>query len=219
MRKTWPTALTLFGARLAALWLGTYCGTSLATRATRGSAAHGAADERCGGRREASGLSAEEEGAGLHAVSEVDGRCTGWMAYVTQAGITLGLSDEVAANFPSWGPSLQVALVVHCLHPPTLSSDPTPPRPRSPSDEITAPHLSVGQAPLVCMRTCMHACVHACVRAYMHAHVHVHVRACVHAYMRACVHACMRACVRASIHAYVWQAPLVSAVVLTQIVG
>ena len=51
LRKTWPTALTLFGARLAALWLGTYCGTSLATRATRGSAAHGAADERCGGRR------------------------------------------------------------------------------------------------------------------------------------------------------------------------
>jgi hypothetical protein len=27
---------------------------------------------------------------------------------VTQAGITLGLSDEIAASFPDWGPSLQV---------------------------------------------------------------------------------------------------------------
>ena len=40
-----------------------------------------------------------------------DRRCCDWAAYVTQAGITLGLSDEIAASFPAWGPSLQAPLV------------------------------------------------------------------------------------------------------------
>ena len=35
----------------------------------------------------------------------------GWFAYVTQAGITLGLTDEIAEMFPSWGPSLQATLI------------------------------------------------------------------------------------------------------------
>lgn len=34
-----------------------------------------------------------------------------WMAYVTQAGVTLGLADEIAAKFPSWGPGLQAQIV------------------------------------------------------------------------------------------------------------
>jgi len=35
----------------------------------------------------------------------------GWLAYVTQAGITLGLTDEIAEMFPTWGPSLQATLI------------------------------------------------------------------------------------------------------------
>ena len=35
----------------------------------------------------------------------------GWLAYVTQAGITLGLTDEVAEMFHTWGPSLQATLI------------------------------------------------------------------------------------------------------------
>ena len=35
----------------------------------------------------------------------------GWCAYVTQAGVSLGLADEVASRFPGWGTSLRTTLV------------------------------------------------------------------------------------------------------------
>ncbi|KAL1524842.1 hypothetical protein AB1Y20_019722 [Prymnesium parvum] len=35
----------------------------------------------------------------------------GWLAYVTQAGISLGLTDEIAEMFPGWGPALQATLI------------------------------------------------------------------------------------------------------------
>uniref|UniRef100_A0A7S0Q0V0 Cation/H+ exchanger domain-containing protein n=1 Tax=Coccolithus braarudii TaxID=221442 RepID=A0A7S0Q0V0_9EUKA len=38
-------------------------------------------------------------------------RVYGWLAYVTQAGMSLGLAGEVAENFPSWGPKLEMTLV------------------------------------------------------------------------------------------------------------
>ncbi|MFQ5669097.1 MAG: monovalent cation:proton antiporter family protein [Acidobacteriota bacterium] len=35
----------------------------------------------------------------------------GWMGFVTQAGISLGLAKEIAAEFPSWGNSLATILI------------------------------------------------------------------------------------------------------------
>ena len=87
LRRSWPTALTLFSSRTLAIWLGNWLGVTLAARGRHTGADDGAADGAC----------------------EVG--CYGWAAYVTQAGITLGLSDEIAASFPTWGPSLQAPLI------------------------------------------------------------------------------------------------------------
>jgi len=38
-------------------------------------------------------------------------RTYGWLAYVTQAGMSLGLAGEIAEAFPSWGPKLEMTLV------------------------------------------------------------------------------------------------------------
>uniref|UniRef100_A0A6S9TJV4 Cation/H+ exchanger transmembrane domain-containing protein n=1 Tax=Chrysotila carterae TaxID=13221 RepID=A0A6S9TJV4_CHRCT len=35
----------------------------------------------------------------------------GWLAYVTQAGMSLGLASEIGEKFPSWGPKLEATLV------------------------------------------------------------------------------------------------------------
>ena len=74
LRRTWPTALLLVGARLASL----YCGCALGS--------HCAAAPR------------------IH-------RTYGWASYVTQAGVSLGLADEVSRLFPRWGPALHGTLV------------------------------------------------------------------------------------------------------------
>ena len=34
----------------------------------------------------------------------------GWASYVTQAGVSLGLADEISRLFPSWGPALHGTL-------------------------------------------------------------------------------------------------------------
>jgi len=54
-----------------------------------------------------------------------EARQLGWLAYMTQAGVSLGLTDEIVAKFPGWGHRLQAplvsAIVVHQLFgPPAL---------------------------------------------------------------------------------------------------
>jgi len=38
-------------------------------------------------------------------------RSFGWMAYVTQAGLSLGLASEIATDFAGWGPPLKATLM------------------------------------------------------------------------------------------------------------
>ena len=109
LRRTWPTALALFGARILALWFGTFTGSVLTEAAS------------CSPKGFRSGFGAgfgAGFGSGFGSGAELEGQgkrrelqCCGWAAFVTQAGITLGLSDEIAAAFPSWGPALQAPLV------------------------------------------------------------------------------------------------------------
>lgn len=109
LRRCWPIAIVLFLARLASIWLGVYLGGTVARAECSGRRAGavsrgyrrtgGCACDVCGG------------GNGRSGSGDVDMRCCGWAAYVTQAGITLGLSDEIAASFPTWGPGLQASLV------------------------------------------------------------------------------------------------------------
>jgi len=40
-----------------------------------------------------------------------ESRTLGWLAYMTQAGVSLGLTDEIVAKFPGWGHKLQAPLV------------------------------------------------------------------------------------------------------------
>jgi len=40
-----------------------------------------------------------------------ESRTLGWLAYMTQAGVSLGLTDEIVAKFPVWGHKLQAPLV------------------------------------------------------------------------------------------------------------
>lgn len=40
-------------------------------------------------------------------------RSFGWMAYVTQAGLSLGLASEIATDFAGWGPPLKAAAAPH----------------------------------------------------------------------------------------------------------
>ena len=121
LRRTWPTALTLFGARILALWVGTFTGTALADMkgssgggggASAGSSASSSSSTTSSARPPSPPAFASADANSL----ESKGRrrelqCCGWAAFVTQAGITLGLSDEIADAFPTWGPSLQAPLV------------------------------------------------------------------------------------------------------------
>ena len=115
LRRSWPTALALFASRSFAIWVGNYAGVALAARqerrasSSRGHRGSGPPDEP-GWERDETIL------AGARSGGSDDGpcsgaRCYGWAAYMTQAGITLGLSDEIATNFPTWGPALQAPLI------------------------------------------------------------------------------------------------------------
>ena len=102
LRLAWPFAVTVFYSRALGIFVGNYAGVALAAR-------HAVCvgerpdDERRRGRIGP----AESACAGV--------RCYGWAAYVTQAGITLGLTDELAAVFPAWGPALQAPLISSVL--------------------------------------------------------------------------------------------------------
>ena len=61
-----------------------------------------------------------------------ESRTLGWLAYVTQAGVSLGLTDEIVAKFPGWGHRLQVAHRHPHTHP-TQDSRLTD----SPADSVT----------------------------------------------------------------------------------
>jgi len=64
--QTWPIALALFFARMFAIMMGSFAGSTMAR-------------------------------------NPVKDRCIGWMAYITQAGVGLGLAKQVAVEFPEWG--------------------------------------------------------------------------------------------------------------------
>ena len=74
LRRTWPVALALFGARLLSLYLGCAAGARWAG-------------------------------------ASVEVRDYSWLAFITQAGVSLGLIEQVAEKFPTWGAQLEGSLV------------------------------------------------------------------------------------------------------------
>ena len=74
LRRTWPTALTLFGTRLVALWLGGVTGEALASN---GSFCNGHGSGGYGGRNHRD----------VEPLRNTPG-CCGWTAYVTQVTVT-----------------------------------------------------------------------------------------------------------------------------------
>lgn len=102
LRLAWPFAVTVFYSRALGIFVGNYTGVALAARHTV--CVGERTDEE---RRRGHSGPAESTCAGV--------QCYGWAAYVTQAGITLGLTDELAAVFPTWGPALQAPLISSVL--------------------------------------------------------------------------------------------------------
>jgi hypothetical protein len=106
---------TLFVSRAVGIWAGTYSGIALSSDHSAGARHHAVrakqrtwlsfADPPTGHCRPDCVLACR------CCRGSADARCYGWAAFVTQAGITLGLSDELALNFPTWGPALQAPLV------------------------------------------------------------------------------------------------------------
>ena len=110
LARTWPTALALFTARIVSIWLGVYAtSTACATK----HAAFTTTPRGGGSGSKGGGGGGGGSGGGLLGGCGAEGSlaCCGWAAFVTQAGIALGLADEIANNFPSWGPGLQASLV------------------------------------------------------------------------------------------------------------
>jgi hypothetical protein len=74
LAPTWPIALALFGARLLAIFVGSF-------------------------------------GGGLVAGVPFQHNRLGWMTYITQAGVGLGLAKGVAVEFPEWGPAFATVII------------------------------------------------------------------------------------------------------------
>ena len=70
----WPIALTLFVARLAGLFIGSF-------------------------------------GGGVAAGEPMKHNRISWLAYITQAGVGLGLAKEVAVEFPGWGDAFAATII------------------------------------------------------------------------------------------------------------
>ncbi len=71
---TWPIALALFFIRIAAIFVGAFCGGTLAREPMR-----------------------------INRIA--------WMAYITQAGVGLGLAKQVAVEFPQWGATFATTII------------------------------------------------------------------------------------------------------------
>jgi len=74
LAETWPIALTLFGVRLAGIFVGSFSG-------------------------------------GMLAGDPMNHNRVGWMAYITQAGVGLGLAKEVAVEFPEFGTAFATVII------------------------------------------------------------------------------------------------------------
>jgi Kef-type K+ transport system membrane component KefB len=83
--QTWPLACALFGARLLSLRVGYAAGAALATRSDAPNAPPPPA---------------------LRAPASL-----AWLAFITQAGVGLGLAEEIGDRFAPWAEGLRTALV------------------------------------------------------------------------------------------------------------